>query len=133
MSGKGSGGGQGDSGDAKILQVLSAQEQTEAISYLIPTTLIAFMSGGDEEKEAQLRKISLNMTDEQSEEWSGWLSHIRGLEDDFPTNNGGESLEALKVAHRRAFQFFSKIAFGGGGALRDVAVGTRPDNGGFAQ
>ena len=133
MSSKGSGGGQGDSGEAKILQVLSAQEQTEAIWELIPKSLQDFMTGGDDEKEAQLRKISLNMTLDEAGEWSGFLTHIRGLEEDFPQNNGDETLEALKVAHRRAFRFYCGVAFGGGGALRDVAVGTRSDNGGMAQ
>ena len=133
MSSKGSGGGQGDSGEAKILQVLSAQEQTEAIWELIPKSLQDFMTGGDDEKEAQLRKISLNMTLDEAGEWSGFLTHIRGLEEDFPQNNGDETLEALKVAHRRAFRFYCEVAFGGGGALRDVAVGTRSDNGGMAQ
>jgi len=133
MSSKGSGGGQGDSGEAKILQVLSAQEQAEANWELLPTILQKFISGNDDEKEAQLKKISLAMTLDQSDEWAGLLAHIRGLEDDFPINNGDEKLEVMKVALRNAFRFYAKIAFGGGSALRDVAVGTRSDNGGFAQ
>ena len=129
-------------GEAKLTQVLSAQEQAEAINDLIPLGLQNYLTGCDPILLERIRKISLNMPDPLADEWSRQLALIIKLQNTlkqyygdpgdlahrFPEaqTNGTKPRaiqDSLLSAYDKATQFFIRVAFAGGGAIRSVSLG----------